>query len=106
MSNTGFVPLPNGYIAFGPNSNCTLGPCPIDWSILRYQPNIPANSIFLAVFGVSLLIHTLQGWKWRTWGFAASMLCGCILEIIGYAGRLIIHDNPFSFNGFLMQISE
>ena len=97
--------LPDGLIAFGPLANCTLDLCPLEWSILRYQPIISANAVFIAVFGLSLLIHCFQGWRSKTWGFAASMLSGCILEIIGYVGRLIIHDNPFSFNGFLMQIS-
>ena len=100
-----FQTLPHGYIAFGPQANCTLDVCELSWSILKYQPNIPANAIFIAVFGISLLIHAFQGWRSKTWGFAASMLSGCILEIVGYIGRLIIHDNPFSFSGFLMQIS-
>ncbi|CAM1502405.1 Fc.00g043890.m01.CDS01 [Cosmosporella sp. VM-42] len=96
--------LPNGLIAFGPNANCTLDICPVEWSILRYQPIIAAQAVFIGVFGLSLLIHCYQGWQSKTWGFAASMLSGCILEIVGYVGRLIVHDNPFSFNGFLMQI--
>lgn len=101
-----FVPLPHGLIAFGPLANCTLDLCPLEWSILRYQPNIPANAIFIAVFGISMAVHAWQGWQFRSWGFTASMISGCILEIIGYVGRLIIHDNPFDFSGFLMQISK
>ncbi|KAJ4254424.1 hypothetical protein NW762_010022 [Fusarium torreyae] len=96
--------LPNGLITFGPDANCTLDICPLEASILRYQPNIPANAVFIAVFGLSMAIHAFQGIKMRTWGFMLSMMAGCILEIIGYVGRLIIHNNPFDFNGFLMQI--
>ncbi|CAJ0547675.1 Ff.00g044290.m01.CDS01 [Fusarium sp. VM40] len=96
--------LPNGLVTFGPDANCTLDTCPLEASILRYQPNIPANAVFVAVFGLSMAIHTFQGIKMRTWGFMSSMLAGCTLEIIGYVGRFIIHDNPFDFNGFLMQI--
>lgn len=106
MAGEDFKTLPGGMIAFGPLANCTLDLCPIEYSILRYQPNIPANAIFIAVFGLSLLVHTYQGVRSKTWGFAASMVSGCILEIVGYAGRLIIHENPFAFGGFLMQISE
>lgn len=97
--------LPNGLISFGPDANCTLDTCPLEASILRYQPSIPANAVFAGVFGLSLIIHAFQGIRMRTWGFMASMIAGCILEIIGYVGRFIIHDNPFDFNGFLMQIS-
>ncbi|KAK7424719.1 hypothetical protein QQX98_000297 [Neonectria punicea] len=96
--------LPNGLITFGPSANCTLDTCPIEASLLRYQPNIPATAVPIAIFGVSLLLHSWQGARAKTWGFMGSMLCGCILEIIGYVGRLIIHDNPFDFIGFLIQI--
>ncbi|KAK7418211.1 hypothetical protein QQZ08_011364 [Neonectria magnoliae] len=96
--------LPNGLITFGPSANCTLDTCPIEASLLRYQPNIPATAVPIAIFGVSLLLHSWQGARAKTWGFMGSMLCGCILEIIGYVGRLIIHDNPFDFTGFLIQI--
>ncbi|KAM5346396.1 hypothetical protein ACJ41O_009401 [Fusarium nematophilum] len=98
------VTLPNGLVTFGPRANCTLDICPLEASLLRYQPNIPSTAVFMAVFGISLLVHAFQGWKSKMWGFMGSMMAGCILEIIGYAGRLIIHDNPFDFNGFLMQI--
>ncbi|KLO84405.1 phospholipid-translocating ATPase [Fusarium fujikuroi] len=101
MSHT---PLPGGLISFGSDANCTLELCPLESSILRYQPNVPANAIFIGVFGLSMALHIFQGIKMKTWGFMASMMAGCILEIIGYIGRLIIHDNPFDFIGFLLQI--
>ncbi|KAG5797575.1 hypothetical protein H9Q69_003369 [Fusarium xylarioides] len=101
MSHT---PLPGGLISFGSDANCTLELCPLESSILRYQPNLPANAIFIGVFGLSMALHIFQGIKMKTWGFMASMMAGCILEIIGYIGRLIIHDNPFDFIGFLLQI--
>ncbi|KAG5809406.1 hypothetical protein H9Q74_001687 [Fusarium xylarioides] len=101
MSHT---PLPGGLISFGSDANCTLELCPLESSILRYQPNLPANAIFIGVFGLSMALHIFQGIKMKTWGFMASMMAGCILEIIGYIGRLVIHDNPFDFIGFLLQI--
>lgn len=97
--------LPNGLITFGPLANCTLDLCPLEASLLRYRPSIPATAVFIAIFGLSMVVHAFQGYKSKTWGFMSSMLAGCILEIIGYVGRLIIYNNPFDFNGFLMQIS-
>ncbi|KAK1590925.1 parasitic phase-specific protein PSP-1 [Colletotrichum navitas] len=96
--------LPDGLVAFGPEANCTLELCPLEWSILRYQPSIPASGVFIAFFALALIVHAVQGIRYKTWGFTASMICGCILEIVGYVGRLIIHDNPFDFDGFLIQI--
>jgi hypothetical protein len=98
--------LPFGLVAFGPSANCTLDLCPLEVSILGYQPSIPASSVFIALFGLSLIAHAVQGVWMRTWGFMVAMICGCILEMVGYGGRIIIHDNPFEFQGFLMQISE
>lgn len=97
--------LSNGLIPFGPDANCTLDLCPLEASILRYQPLIAANLTCLIIFGLSLVVHTFQGFWKHTWGFTTSSIAGCILEIVGYVGRLMIHDNPFEFTGFLIQIS-
>ncbi|KAI8181388.1 Sphingoid long-chain base transporter RSB1 [Colletotrichum sp. SAR11_239] len=35
--------LPNGLRTFGPKANCTLELCPLEASLLKYQPSIPAN---------------------------------------------------------------
>ncbi|KAL0944558.1 parasitic phase-specific protein psp-1 [Colletotrichum truncatum] len=96
--------LPDGLVAFGPNANCTLNQSPLEWSLLRYKPSIPANVFFLAAFGLCLAIHIVQGFWLKTWGFLISMACGCIMEIVGYIGRILLYDNPFGFPGFLMQI--
>ncbi|KAH7020890.1 RTA1 like protein-domain-containing protein [Microdochium trichocladiopsis] len=103
------MPLPNGLITYGPNANCTLELCKAEWSVVGYQPNVPANAFFLAAFAASALIHLAQGiFYWRkgrpTWGFTTVIVTGCLDEIVGYIGRLLLHDNPFSFGAFLMQI--
>ncbi|KAH7324826.1 RTA1 like protein-domain-containing protein [Stachybotrys elegans] len=96
--------LPNGLIAFGPLANCTLELCPLEASVLHYQPYVGASAAFIAAFALCLFAHVAQGVYYRTWGFMSCMVAGCILEVLGYGGRIIIHDNPFDFSGFLMQI--
>ncbi|KAK1980102.1 parasitic phase-specific protein PSP-1 [Colletotrichum cereale] len=96
--------LPNGYKSFGPKANCTLEVCPLQASLLRYRPSTQVNGTFIALFSLAMIIHTYQGVRSRNWGFMASMIGGCLLEIVGYVGRLILHENPFSFGGFLLQI--
>ncbi|CAG8264881.1 unnamed protein product [Penicillium olsonii] len=98
--------LPDGLISFGPGANCTLDLCPLEASILRYQPSLPATYAPIAIFAISLLWNVFNGTYNCSWGFMASLIGGCILEIVGYVGRIIIHDNPFDFNGFIMQISS
>lgn len=92
------------YITYGPDANCTLQVCPITASIYEYQPSIAANAILLALFGISLIICIAQSVKWRTWVFLSIMSFGYAAEMIGYGGRLMLHNNPFSFVGFIIQI--
>lgn len=98
--------LPNGLIPFGPNANCTLDTCPLEASILQYRPSLAASGTFIGIFSILALRHVVQGIQMKTWGFMLSMIAGCILEIIGYVGRIMIYDNPFDFSGFLSQVSK
>jgi hypothetical protein len=108
MSSSPDFPNWNGHdwVTYGPNENCTLALCPIDASIYEYRPSLAANAIFIALFGITLIIHLVQGFRWRTWFFTIAIFWGCTAEMIGYGGRIIMWQNPFSFIGFIMQIGE
>lgn len=96
--------LPEGLISFGPDANCTLEICPVEVSLLGYRPSLAASGTFIGIFSLALIVHVVQGLWMRRLGFMVSIVCGCILEIAGYVGRIIIYNNPFDFNGFIMQI--
>ncbi|KAH8688942.1 putative sphingoid long-chain base transporter RSB1 [Phaeosphaeriaceae sp. PMI808] len=51
-----------------------------------------------------MLIHLAQGIRYHTWFFASMMALGCIGEMIGYGGRVLLYQNPFSFDGFIIEI--
>ncbi|KAL9098774.1 MAG: hypothetical protein Q9163_005623 [Psora crenata] len=104
-NNSNSNPNPNHYVTFGPDTNCTLAVCPVSFSVYQYRPSLPANSIFIALFGLALIIHVAQGMIWRTWVFTFAMFWGCVAELIGYGGRIMLWKNPFSFTGFLTQIT-
>jgi RTA1 like protein len=91
-------------ISYGPNENCTLATCSVLTSVLRYRPSLAANAIFVALFGLSFVVHAVQGVRWRTWAFMVAMLLGCAVEMVGYGGRIMMYRNPFSFPGFITQI--
>lgn len=95
----------SNYVTYGPKANCTLALCPAELSVYRYQPTLSGNVCFLVFFGIAMLIHIAMGIKWRTWFFVVCMAWGCLSEMIGYGGRLMLHKNPFTFHGFLTQIS-
>jgi hypothetical protein len=40
------------------------------------------------------------GWKYKTWGYASGMILGLAFEVMGYAGRVRLHQNPFDGMGF------
>jgi hypothetical protein len=89
---------------FGHSENCTLADCNVETSIFTYRPSLPANAVFIALFGISLLVHVAQGIRWKTWFFTIAMVLGCVAEMIGYGGRIMMNANPFSFVGFMIQI--
>ena len=95
-------------ISYGPDENCTLTPgltyCLASEGIYQYRPSLAANSAFIAIFGLALLLHLALGIKYKTWAFLFAIFWGCVSELIGYGGRVMLWENPFSFTGFLMQI--
>ncbi|KAH7188323.1 RTA1 like protein-domain-containing protein [Fusarium flagelliforme] len=90
--------------AFGPDSPCNLDTCPIDYSLYGYRPSLAANIVFVVLFSLIGFVHVYLGFRWKSWGFMTGMLLGCISEVIGYVGRIMMYYNPFSFNAFMIQI--
>lgn len=114
--NSGIPPqylheLPNGtwvhrgmFNTFGPGANCTLDLCPVEWSLFQYRPSLAANAFFIAFFSVAVFVHLYLGIRWRVKGFTIFMVLGCAYIAIGYGGRILLWQNPWSFAGFMLQI--
>lgn len=96
--------LSPGTRTFGPNATCNLSNCPVEWSIYGFRPSLAANAIFLALFVLVGMGHGYLGYRGKSWGFMVGMLLGCLSEVLGYAGRIMLYNNPFSFVGFIVQI--
>ncbi|OIW33073.1 putative RTA1 domain protein [Coniochaeta ligniaria NRRL 30616] len=80
---------------------CTLDTCPLSDGIITYQPNIAGNAFFVAVFGVLLFVQLGLGIRHKTWSYLVAVVFGLILEVVGYVGRIQLHDDPFNFNFFI-----
>lgn len=78
--------------------------CSVEDTIYGYYPNLPANAFFAAFFGVFMIINIFFGIRYRSWTFLIAMAVGCMTESVGYVGRVLLNDNPFSSAGFNMQI--
>lgn len=83
-------------------ANCTVGTCPLSCAQVEYLPTVAGNVIYAAAFGTLLLAQLGLGIRYKTWGFMIGMICGLILEVVGYVGRIMLHSNPFDFNNFIM----
>ena len=64
-------------IGFGPSANCTLDLCPLEWSVFGYLPNVPANATFIAIFGLLLIAHLIQGIRYKSWIYMSCVAAGC-----------------------------
>jgi hypothetical protein len=71
--------------------------CGLYGSYFPYRPSRSANLAFTVLFGISVIIFLTQGItskKW--WGFTVAMLLGCVLEVIGYMGRVLAYNDMYS----------
>ncbi|MCJ1306959.1 hypothetical protein MMC25_000603 [Agyrium rufum] len=84
--------------------NLTIPACPLVLAQQDYVPSLGANAFFAAIYGICMLINLFFGIRYKTWGFVVGMTCGLILEIAGYIGRIILHNNPFPQGGFLLYL--
>ncbi|KAF2847498.1 RTA1-domain-containing protein [Plenodomus tracheiphilus IPT5] len=82
-----------------------VGPqCPVEGSLYGYYPSIGANGFFAGFFGLCLLIQLVLGIRYKTWTYLIALGLGCLGELIGYIGRIMLYNNPFDGNGFQIQI--
>ena len=105
-SNVPIYAAPNGefYSAGGKGANCTLAVCPVEVSVYGYRPSLAASSTLIALYAICLAIQAFLGWRYKTWGYMTAMILGCIDEILGYVGRILLWHNPWGNAGFIMQI--
>lgn len=76
---------------------CTIELCPLKLSFWAgYIPSLPANSLFAALFGLTLILFLVQAvWSRKFIAFSVAMISGSVLELLGYIGRIMAHSKPF-----------
>ena len=78
--------------------------CTLEATTYGYYPNLAANSLFLAIFGILAIAHIPLVARYRLWGYSFAVGAGSILECLGYGGRIMLNDNPWSDSGFRLQV--
>lgn len=87
-----------------PNYLCSLETCCLAQSPFTYRVSWGGNLFFTIFFGVFIIPQLGLGIYYKTWGFMTGMICGLILEVLGYVARLLMHDNPFNGDAFLLYL--
>ena len=78
--------------------------CPVSLTLYGYYPNLSVNAFFVALFGLLFVLQIAFGGLRRTWTFMIAAGIGLFGEAVGYGGRLLMHNNPWSGAGFKTQI--
>jgi len=83
---------------------CTPETCCLEQGQIQYIPNLAGNALFTAIFAILIIPQLLFGIRYKTWSFMSWLCLGLIGEAVGYIGRIMLNDNIFSFNGFLIYL--
>ena len=95
-----FIPAKNGTLV--DKHDCNNDICSIEYGEITYLPSLGGNIAYLAIFSILLAIHLIIGIRRRTWTFLIGIACGLVLEIVGYLGRILLHENDFVFIYFVL----
>src|ERR1700761_7880325 len=94
MSNSTFDP-----------STCTVQTCSVkEYGQIQYIPTLAGNAIYAGIFAVLLVSQLVLGVRYKTWGYLAGLVFGLALEIVGYAGRIMLHNDIFDKNAFIVYL--
>ncbi|KAF2726846.1 RTA1-domain-containing protein [Polyplosphaeria fusca] len=78
--------------------------CTVEGTLYGYEPLIGANGFFAGFFGLCLVAQLVLGIRYKTWTYMIALGFGCLGELIGYIGRIMLWNNPYSSLGFQIQI--
>ena len=84
-----------------PSKYCTLDTCPITKAHVFYVPSLAGNTLYVALFATLLIAQIALVVRYQTWGYFAGVFGGLVLEVVGYLGRIQMHNNPFLFTPLL-----
>ncbi|CEP60708.1 phospholipid-translocating ATPase RSB1 LALA0_S01e17150g [Lachancea lanzarotensis] len=76
---------------------------PQDQSLYGMTPNLAFNTAMAAIFGVLFITQAVLGLWTRQWWFMVSFLIACGLEVAGYVGRALSHNDNTDINDYLLQ---
>lgn len=72
---------------------------------INFVPLLAPNAIFLAIFCILLLLHSILAVLfWRFYGYAIGMVGGLLLEFVGYIAKVQLSHNQSNKNAYIMSV--
>ena len=78
--------------------NCThiSAECPVELSTYGYYPSVAGNGLLAGIFSLCALAQIVLVIRYRVKLYSTLVFFGCLGEVIGYIGRIMLHNNPWS----------
>lgn len=83
---------------------CTLATCPLKYGYVHYRPSIPGNAFMIAAFGILIFPALFLGVRYKTGLYTGVFVTGLVGEIIGYGARILMNNDPFNKDYFIMYL--
>ena len=86
------------------SSSQSTGGSTSNFVFYHYTPSLAAAAVFLAVFGLSTLVHSFQCIRARAW-YMIPLIIGGTCETVGYIGRVLNSKEApnYGLPGYILQ---
>ncbi|KAG5927871.1 hypothetical protein E4U42_001668 [Claviceps africana] len=78
--------------------------CPVPSGFYGYRPNVAGNVILLVLYALLVPCTWFLGLCSRTYLFSTTLAVGLVLEILGFAGRILLHSGLQSRGYFTLSL--
>jgi hypothetical protein len=97
---------PEGFRPSFSNCDGVSDLCPVEASLYGDYLTTSGNAVLLAVFSLCAILQIGNAiyTRSRTYSYSICLLIGTICEVLGYAGRLMLINDPWDFAAFAMQM--
>ncbi|KAI3393711.1 hypothetical protein diail_3806 [Diaporthe ilicicola] len=84
--------------------DCTLATCPVEAGWVPTPPPIGGTAFMLAAFAILVPINLWIGARYETTVYSLSLSAGLLLEVVGYAGKLLLRNDLASKSYFVLSL--
>jgi len=71
--------------------------CLVENTIYGYYPSLGLNIFFIIFFGICSIVNLYVGLRSKMYFYGYALVLGCLGEVTGYIGRVIMHGNPVCY---------